>query len=132
MGAWGVGNFENDDAGDWMWELEESAGTQLLISTLEAATKDGYLESPTSCSALAAAEIVAALKGRAAPNLPDDVGKWVATNATSVDGNLLRLARDAVLRIKDKSELQELWQETGDFAEWQRLLEDLLMRLNVT
>lgn len=24
MGAWGHGPFDNDDAGDWVWELEES------------------------------------------------------------------------------------------------------------
>ena len=23
MGAWGTGAFENDEAGDWVWELED-------------------------------------------------------------------------------------------------------------
>ena len=68
MGAWGIGTFENDDAGDWVDRLEESEGLTLLTETLApAADPSGYLEAPTCTEALAAAEVVAALAGRPAP-----------------------------------------------------------------
>ena len=41
--------------------------------TSTAAEPSGYLESPTCSEALAAAEVVAALAGRPAPDLPEEV-----------------------------------------------------------
>jgi len=129
MGAWGIGNFDNDDAADWVYELTESDGTALLVAALEEATAEGYLEAPTSCVALAAAEIVAALLGNAGNALPDDVRKWLAANDAEVDHDLLALSRTAVLRVKDSSELRELWQDSADYQQWVSLQDDLLRRL---
>ena len=84
MGAWGIGNFDNDDAADWVYELAESDGTDVLVAALEGATSEGYLEAPVSCAALAAAEVVAALLGNAGKALPDEVRKWVADNDIEV------------------------------------------------
>ena len=64
MGAWGIGHFDNDDAGDWVWELEDSkslAPVASAIATVEASPD--YLESPDACVALAAAETIAASLG---------------------------------------------------------------------
>jgi len=129
MGAWGIGNFDNDDAADWVYELTESDGTALLVAALEEATAEGYLEAPTSCVALAAAEIVAALLGNAGKALPDDVRKWLAVNDAEVDHDLLALSRTAVVRVKDSSELRELWQDSADYQQWVSLQDDLLRRL---
>ena len=65
MGAWGAGNFENDDALDWLAVLQAeglpAAGAAIQdVLTLA----DDYLEAPTCCAALAAAEVIAALRGR--------------------------------------------------------------------
>ena len=68
MGAWGVGPFENDDASDWVYQLEGAEDLELVRGTLEAAANpQGYLEAPTCSEALAAAEVVAALSGRPTP-----------------------------------------------------------------
>lgn len=34
MGAWGPGSFENDDAMDWVTELEDYATDSLIIAAL--------------------------------------------------------------------------------------------------
>jgi hypothetical protein len=129
MGAWGIGNFDNDDAADWVYELTESDGTDLLMAALEEATGEGYLEAPTSCVALAAAEIVAALLGNAGKAMPDEVRKWLASNDAEVDHDLLALSRAAVMRVKERSELRELWQDSADYQQWVALQDDLLQRL---
>jgi len=78
MGAWGAGNFENDDALDWLAVLQAeglpAAGAAIQdVLTLA----DDYLEAPTCCAALAAAEVIAALRGRPASRLPDELVEWL-------------------------------------------------------
>jgi hypothetical protein len=31
MGAWGHDSFDNDDAGDWVYELEESSDMSVIV-----------------------------------------------------------------------------------------------------
>lgn len=129
MGAWGIGNFDNDDAADWVYELADSQGTDILVAALEQATSAGYLEAPESSIALAAAEIVAALLGNPATTLPDEVREWATANDVEVDHDLLSLARAAVKRIKEESELQELFQDSDHYEQWVALEDDLIKRL---
>jgi len=129
VGAWGIGNFDNDDAADWVYELAESDDTDVLVAALEQATSEGYLEAPAGCAALAAAEVVAALLGNAGKALPDEVRKWVADNDAEVSHELLALSRAAVMRVKQDSELRELFQDSDDFEQWVSLQDDLLKRL---
>ncbi len=130
MGAWGVGPFENDDAGDWVWQLEEAEDLGLVQGALESAAEpDGYLESPASSEALAAAEVVAALAGHPAPDLPDGVRDWVSAHPMTVSPDLRSLARSAVARVASDSELQELWADSDQGDEWQGRLEELQGRL---
>ena len=86
MGTWGTGTFENDGASDWVYDLEETkAPVQFLSDTLKAGLNDEYLESGDAENALAAAEVVAALLGHPAANLPQSVTSWLSIrrNATS-------------------------------------------------
>jgi len=130
MGAWGYGNWENDDAADWVYELEKNVGSDLLKRTLSKVTSNtNYLESPQCCEALAAAEVVAALKGSAGDDLPEEVQKWVFQNKPKFERELLTLALQAITRIKSDSELKELWEESGSAAEWLTLVKNLETRL---
>lgn len=129
VGAWGIGNFDNDDAADWVYELAESDDRDVLIAALREATSGGYLEAPVGSAALAAAEVVAALLGNAGKGLPDEVRKWVADHEAQVPHDLLALSRAAVMRVKEDSELRELWQDSNDFEQWVSLQDDLLKRL---
>jgi hypothetical protein len=62
VGAWGARAFENDDAMDWVYVLEEAQDTTLVAEALEkvAESVDDYLEAPECNEALAAAEVIAA------------------------------------------------------------------------
>ncbi|HYC33073.1 MAG TPA: DUF4259 domain-containing protein [Gemmatimonadales bacterium] len=131
MGAWGVGTFENDDAGDWVYRLEEAEGLTLLIETLRpAADPAGYLEAPTCTEALAAAEVVAALAGRPAPDLPEEVQGWVKAHRAKVPNELRDLALRAVDQVAGDSELKELWQESDEMAAWSDRVQELRGRLD--
>lgn len=43
MGAWGEKNFENDDALDWVYELEATTDLTVVSKTLEVVAKFGGL-----------------------------------------------------------------------------------------
>ncbi|MBS2028501.1 MAG: DUF4259 domain-containing protein [Deltaproteobacteria bacterium] len=130
MGAWSASSFENDDAADWIYELEEADDLEILETTLEsAAENDDYLEAPEGSMAIAAAEVVAALLGKPAPELPDEVTAFVARMKAPPNRGLAELALKAVERVKTRSELQELWDEGENAKAWHALLADLSKRL---
>lgn len=129
MGAWGIGPFDNDDAADWLYELEESTGAEAIRTALEAIGPDEYIEAPDCNMALAASEVVAALRGQSHESLPPEAVLWVAEHEVSVDDDLLGLALMAIHRIETESELKELWEESEDYDSWLATLADLKDRL---
>lgn len=93
-GAWDAGPFDNDDALDWVWELESSVDLSAVEAALKAAANGGsYLEAPTGSAAIAAAEVVAALLGNPHPQLPDEIRSWVNDRSLAKDDKLVELAR---------------------------------------
>lgn len=128
MGAWGTGAFDNDDASDWVYELEKSG-----LAAVEAAIADALratdLEAPVDTNAIAAGEVVAAALGRPAATLPDDVQDVVERLAGTVTAEHARRARTAVEGVLESSELAELWAEADEEAAWRSGVEDLLARL---
>ncbi len=135
MGAWGVGVFENDDASDWVYELEQSNDLSVVQQTLADVAANADEDGPQSLdssAALAAAEVVASLLGRPGDGVPDDVAKWVAAMAQPVPADLQRLARTAVRKVLTASELKDLFEESGveTSEEWEAQAEDLLNRLS--
>lgn len=133
-GAWDTGSFDNDDALDWVWELSESNDLSVVSDALQsAAVTSGYLEAPTASMAIAAAEVVAALRGSPRPELPAEVADWVSAHPLAVGDDLVRTARKAIENIKnvESSELAQLWSESDEMAEvWLADLGDLLQRLD--
>ena len=133
MGAWGEGNFENDTALDWVGDLIEADDVTLVTRAIAAALQGNeYLDADVGCIGLAAAEVVAALRGHPAEHLPQEVTGWVAANQSVPAETLVADCRAAVARIRDPqvSELCQLWEEGGDPAtEWHAVLDDLLGRL---
>jgi hypothetical protein len=130
MGAWGAESFENDDAMDWVAELQ-GEGLPATGSAIQAVIElaDDYLEAPICSAGLAAAEVLAALRGRPAASLPDDVLEWVRRYPGDPGAELTRNAQVAVDAILRKSELRELWEESGEFEAWQNSVGDLQARL---
>jgi hypothetical protein len=132
MGAWDIGSFDNDTACDWVYDLERSADTALIADALEtvAAVGEGYLDSDECCEAIAATEIIAALRGHPLPNLTDETADWVERHRHLDTSGLIAPALAALQRIRSDSELKELWDEVEETAKWLATLDDLTSRLN--
>jgi len=130
MGVWGAGSFENDDALDWIWELETSADFALLDTSLDAVlnASPGEMGASDWAVALAAAEIVAALGGRPEGGLPEEAESWVAGKSTP-PASLTVKARAAVAAASADSELRDLWEEARDLETWRASVAELEGRL---
>jgi len=132
MGAWGSGSFENDDASDWIADFCDDPDKELIsdaLSTVAEMDAAEYLEAPDCSVGIAAAEVVAALKGAANPSLPDDAKECVAKLKIKVDPSIISLALKAIERIKTDSELKELWDESESPNEWNAAIGNLEARL---
>lgn len=133
MGTWDYHNFDNDAAADFAEEFRERPNEASLYEALTTATEEeGMLESDDAATALAAAELVAAIIGKPAADIP--VGLLAAVHKFDADDDyeeLQEMATEAVELVLKKSELQELWAETEDYKNWQLLQQDLLNRLKL-
>lgn len=135
MGAWGIGAFENDEAGDWVWELEDDTDASILVTALREvadADADAYLGAPECSIAIAAADIVASARGARSPALPTEAIVWLDARGHLVDEDLVGLATVAVARVATASELRALWDEETDEANpesWHQQVAALLARL---
>lgn len=132
MGAWGADSFENDDALDWLADFCDDPEEGFVLAALKScaeADAGAYLESPECCAAVAAAELVAALKGSGDADLPEDVSACLADSNIKPEPYLVETALKALARIKSGSELKELWDDSEQAGEWQEAMSDLESRL---
>jgi len=112
-----------------VWLLAEAKDTSVLSDALEAVVSEE--EICEGCEeALAAAEVVAALRGKPLAELPEEVNAFVKEQGKKPrSAKLVKLAVTAVERIGEESDLKERWEETDDAKDWQVSLKDLLKRL---
>ena len=136
MSAWGRGSFENDSALDWVSDLQEYDDLDLVVSTLEQAIDDdlirygdGFVDTYNVDTTIAAAEVVAALRGRPSEALPPALTEWIQRHSLHVDTNITELAIRIVTRALNTYELGDLWAEQTYYEEWKRVIEDLRLRL---
>lgn len=131
MGAWGMKSFENDEASDWLIDFEGSKEIKQLEKTISQIIRDGARPDVPECAiAIAAAELVAALKGSPAEDLPDSANEWAKSQDRSRLNGLLDNAIMAVSKIKNGSELQESWKMSGALDGWLESVNDLEKRLS--
>ena len=131
MGAWGTGAFDNDDAAEWAYELEESAdltpARQALSATMD---NDVYLERPEGACAVAAASVVAASFDGHLKGLPEEVADWVDAHPDIASRGDARLAVDALERVmSEESELRGLWRDAPEGPAWAQEIDKLRQRL---
>ena len=132
MGAWGADSFENDDAEDWLGDFCDKPDKTVIVSALSRISEmsaDDYLEAPDCCAGIAAAEIVAALKGSPSNALSDEARSCVSQLKFTGDQNLTIVAVNAMERIRTNSELKELWDESESPDEWYEAMSNLVKRL---
>ena len=133
MGAWGSDSFENDDASDWAADFCDKPDQADLVTCLSAVANiadDEYLEAPDSSIGIAAAEVVAALKGAPSTSLPTDTRNCFSSLDLEPEPSLVALAAKAIARIRTDSELKELWDESENPDEWYQSVRSLEERLN--
>jgi hypothetical protein len=133
LGAWGPLAYDNDEANDWAYSLDDVNDLTLVEAALSAveASRNGYLEQSTASEALAACEVLARLKGKAgyANAYTEKVDRWVAAHPITPPDELVVRGNAAIDRILGgQSELHELWAEAGD-EEWVAAMADLRQRL---
>jgi hypothetical protein len=126
MGTWGHGNFDNDGAHDWLDELHDK-GVAAIRSVLGRVARAKYSDVDDAQAALAAAEVVAAARGNPRPGRqPDLLAVWVDDQGSEIEDAHAVLAAKAVARVRDGSELRELWDGN---VKWAREIEKLIARL---
>ncbi|MEJ7663537.1 MAG: DUF4259 domain-containing protein [Hymenobacter sp.] len=132
MGAWGNGNFDNDQAMDFVGDFTDEPTLETIEHALTVVVDVGeegeYIEVDEASAALAAAEMVAALLKKPASDLPENLQPALASMRSNAA--LQKLARKAVKQVLKESELQELWAENGEPNDWQAVQEDLVKRLS--
>jgi len=134
MGAWGVGIFENDDACDYIASILDQSDLTQIDAKLDQILnrKEAYLEAPEGSEGLAAAEIVARLKGNwgVRDAYTAELDKWVEVVGAVPTNEIVAKARGCVARVlREPSELLELWGEGGELEVWKATVLDLLERL---
>ena len=127
MGAWGTGPFENDDASDWVYEVEDG-GLDAIHDVLDATVDIDEPGSEVGTAAVAAAELVAVIAGQPGPPLPDEVTALIR-GLGPVEPALVDAALAAVAHVRTEGELAELWAESDDHDAWLATLDDITRRL---
>lgn len=135
MGAWDSDPFGNDSACDWIYQLETVNDLSLIENTLKAVIEVGgeYLESFEAEQAVAAVDTIARLKGNFYVKNPstETLDKWVESNNFEINSELIDLSVKVLDRIQTApSELLELWEESDEFSNWKKHLEDLKIRIS--
>lgn len=123
MGAWSCEPFGNDSACDWAYDLAERRDFSLVEDAIRAVLDSGDddLDGDLAVEAIAAAEVLAKALGRGTQTdaYTERVDEWLRTVSAKPSAALIADARRALDRILGpQSELNELWEESEDHAEW--------------
>lgn len=134
MGAWGSGVFENDTACDFASSVADGGGIAALNQAIDRVLSSGasYLEAQDAEEGLAAADIVARLRGSPGQQTAytASIDSWIANSKAVASDELAKKAKQSIARILvEPSELLELWTESDEFDGWKRRVEELVQRL---
>lgn len=131
MGAWSHEPFGNDQACDWAAELAESTGFAIIEKAFDQVIADQneeFIDADTVCEAHAAAEVLAHILGQGTENLDflGDISGWIEKLPAQPSAALIQKALNALnISTQENSELNELWQESGNYAEWTQNIDAL-------
>jgi hypothetical protein len=128
MPGWGTGSFENEEAQNFLGQLN-SLGVDDLSPILARAADQDYVDAPESSVVIVIAEIVAAACGNPPEAMPSQIAEWMAKIEGSPSSKMSELARRAVEKVRINSELKDLWLEAEGLNEWSASLRDLEKRL---
>jgi hypothetical protein len=132
MSAWGINNFDNDTAIYWLQRLIDEDEDGIIKNTIEGFSKNFRADRTDiiECSEfLAAAEVVAALTGNPAEQLPVELEDWIQGQYIQIDQKALEECHKGVELILKDSELKEMFLDSGYFKSWEKEQRNLIKRL---
>ena len=134
MGAWGINNFENDGAADFVSDVL-SGNKLIIVNTIEKIleiSKEDYLDASDCEEGLAAVEFVAAAKGKPSIDISEEALNWIKKNdlLNFSDFDLIDSSKQVIYHILDGSEMKELKKEAGELAAWEKVVNDLKSRIS--
>lgn len=130
MSAWGYGSFDNDTAENWIESFIDDPKPKAVDRVFRKVLDAAKFISIQDCEeGLAAAELVAGLNKKPSMDLPESARLFLEQYNIMATPELKEMAAKVVARIRDKSEVKELWTESGDLDPWLEVIDDLLERL---
>ena len=131
MSAWGIKNFENDVALDFVAEVIDNNGT-LIKSFAEGFVTNFHTEETSldECFAfLALCELFAAIKKKPSDDVPSELTDWLERTLIELDNEPLKVCIKGLQLIINDSEAKEMYLDTEYFESWLDVQDDLLKRL---
>ena len=127
MGTFGGGSFENDEALDFAATLTSTGDVSAVFAAMPEDPTTS-IDADEAQRIIAAADCVAAMMGRPADDIPDNLEERIAKFGKP-SAELVEIARNSVSRVLRCSELLDLWSE-GDPKAFNRAVTLLIDRLN--
>lgn len=135
MAAWGINNWENDDAVAWLEAFSEKQSIDKIERLFTDAIEEDEPSEKLGAYVLAAAELLAISQGNEPEEydetLIDDYEIDLENIHEWIDADLVNLTMHAVEKISESedSELRQLWEEADELDHWMFVIEDLKKRL---
>lgn len=131
MGVWGIGNFDNDSASDWLYEFEGNPTRDFLEKTLDTVFNEEYLDSNLASEALTAIEAITLIMGNSKEDEEELENVDFEVLKNNFDTSLFDKSIKCINRILEKSnnELYTLWEESESFEDWKNVVLDLKTRI---
>jgi hypothetical protein len=132
MSAWGISNFENDSALDWVNNIIEQKEVSSLSGSIDKFIANFSIEETTliECSVfLTVAETIAGLVGNPAEDFPDELKDWSETKYIKIEQITMDNAIKGIELILKDSEAKEMFLDSGYYTSWENAQTDLIKRL---
>lgn len=134
MGDWGVHAFKNDGALDFLSEFKATPTEDTLLAAFQPSHSEKYVgmlnwllrrkttiqNPPQDDCIIAAAEIIATLRGYPSATNPSDIAQLSSLHISDATVLVASEAVDALLR---DSYLKDAWEETSDYEPWRQSVE---------
>lgn len=133
MSAWGISNFENDTALNWIGELIEGQSGDSIDGLIKSFITSFHPErtSLIDCSQfLAVAEVLAGLLGNPSEDFPDELKDWIETKYIKIEQDVVDKAKKGVQLVLKDSEAKEMYWDSGYQKSWVKAQKDLIKRLS--
>tara|TARA_B100000768_G_C11211866_1_gene346390 strand:+ start:236 stop:640 length:405 start_codon:yes stop_codon:yes gene_type:complete len=133
MSAWGISNFENDTALNWIDNLIEHSDIDSINSTINIFVSDFDPEETSliECSKfLAVVELLAGLRGNPSEDFPDELTDWIEGKYIKVSEDVVNKAKEGVALVLKDSEAKEMYWDSGYQKSWVEAQNSLIKRLS--